>query len=303
MNKYFHAFGFWGRLYVLLILTVFLLIGSVILGEVVAYITFGQAAMKAQETSVLQLIQVFTSIGPFLLPAVIMVLLCCEGPLRSNLMMSKRFSWRSLAICIAIIIVSVPFVSWLEDVNLHMRLPDCMSAIETWMREREDAASELLKKFTDSSDVFVFIINILTLALLPGICEEMYFRVGVQTRLFCDKTRIQGYWAVILTAVLFSAIHLQFFGFLPRMVLGAILGIMLLLTGNVWYSVAAHFFNNTIALTIAYIEAHGEKVEQPQWIESWWAALLSAAAVVAMLVLLDRVEKKSKNSLIFRQMP
>ena len=184
-----------------------------------------------------------------------------------------------------------------------MTLPDSMAAIENWMREREEAAGEVVRKLTESPDALNFVVNIFVLAILPGLSEEMFFRLGVQTRLFCDKTRIRGYWAVVLTAVLFSALHLQFFGFLPRVVLGAVLGIILMITGNLWYSVLAHFANNMIAVTVAYIEARGVEMVLPQWMESWWAVSLSAAATAAMLVLLYRIEKKSKNALNFREMP
>ncbi|MCR5454944.1 MAG: CPBP family intramembrane metalloprotease [Bacteroidales bacterium] len=300
MKKYFLEMGFWGRLFVFLALTVFLMLGSIIIGDIVAFFVFGQDAMLAMEAPVVQLLQTFMAIGLFLLPPIFMVMLCCEGSLWDNLMVSKRPNWRTMALCIAIMIVSAPLVSWLEEVNLRMKLPDSMASIETWMREREDAASGILNKLTKSADPICFVINLLVLAVLPGLSEEMFFRVGLQTRLFGDKTRIQGYWAAIATAVLFSALHMQFFGFLPRMVLGAILGIMVLYSGNVWYSIAAHFFNNMIAVTIAYMEACGVEMQSPKWIETWWAALLSASATVAMIMLLYKVEKKSKKTLNFR---
>jgi hypothetical protein len=72
----------------------------------------------------------------------------------------------------------------------------------------------------------------------------------------------------------------------------------LLITGNVWYSIAAHFVNNMIAVTLGC----GSDVQQPQWMETWWAVLISAVATVAMLWLLWRIEKKSKNALKFREM-
>lgn len=302
MKKYFIEMGFWGRLFVFLTLTVFMMLGAVIVGDIIAYFIFGRDAIYKMEVPVVQLLQTFLAIGLFLLPTVVMVRLCCEGSLWDNLMVSRRPKLLPLAVCVGAMVVSAPLVTWLQEVNLQMTLPDSMAAIEDWMREREASANEMVRKLTESPDVSCFVINIFVLALLPGLCEEMFFRVGVQTRLLGDKTRIRGYWAVVLAAVLFSALHLQFFGFLPRMVLGAVLGIILLITGNVWYSVLAHFANNIIAVTEAYIEARGVELTQPQWMETWWAVVLSAVATALMLVLLYRIEKKSKNALKFREM-
>jgi hypothetical protein len=303
MKNFFVGMGFWGRLFVFLSLTVFLMLGAVIMGDIIAFLVYGKDAMVRMDVPVVQMLQTFLAIGLFLLPPFFMVLLCCEGSVWDNLTVSKRPDWRLLLISVATMVVAMPMVSWLEELNSHMTLPDGMSAIEDWMRDKEDSANKLVLKLTQSPDTLNYVINIIVLALLPALCEEMYFRVGVQTRLLGDKTRICGYWAAVLAAVLFSALHLQFFGFLPRMVLGAVLGIMLVITGNVWHSVVAHFVNNTFALTVSYMEARGVEMEQPKWIESWWAVLLSAVATAAMLVLLYKIEKKSKNALNFREMP
>lgn len=291
MRKYFIETGFWGRLFVFMCLTVFLMLGAVIMGDILAVLIFGKDAMVAMEVPVVQFLQTFLSIGLFLLPPVLMVRLCCEGSLGDNLMVSKPPRPLPLLVCIAAIVVSEPMVSWLEEVNMRMTLPDSMSSIEDWMREREQSAADIVRKLTAPPDTLNYIINLGVLALLPGLCEEMFFRVGVQTRLFADKTRIRGVWAVVMTAVLFSALHLQFFGFLPRMVLGAVLGMFLMITGNAWYSIVAHFVNNMIALTLG----SGSQAQQPQWMETWWAIVMSAVATSAMLWLLWRIEKMTKK--------
>ncbi len=297
MRKYFLEMGFWGRLFVFVSLATFLLVFAAIVGDIVAFYVFGKDAMVRMDAPVLQLLQTFMAVGLFLLPPVLMVRLCCDGSWGGNLMVSRRPKLLQLLVCIAAVIAASPLVSWLEDVNLQMSLPESMSSVEDWMREREASAAKTVEKLTSSPDPWCFVANILVLALLPGLCEEMFFRVGVQTRLFDDKTRIRGYWSVVLTAVLFSAFHLQFFGFLPRFALGVVLGIFLLLTGNAWYSVLAHFVNNMVVVTAAYMTARGVEMSQPQWLATWWAALLSALALSGLIVLLNKIEKKSKNAL------
>lgn len=300
MKKYFLGLGFWGRLFAFVTLASFLLVFSAIVGDIVAFYVYGKDAMVRMDAPVLQLLQTFLAVGLFLLPPVIMVKLCCDGSWGGNLMVSRRPRLLQLLVCVAAIIAASPLVTWLEDVNLQMSLPESMSSIENWMREREASAAKVVEKLTASPDPWNFAANLFVLAFLPGLCEEMFFRVGVQTRLFDDKTRIRGYWAVALTAVLFSAFHLQFFGFLPRLALGVLLGIFLLLTGNVWYSVSAHFVNNMVVVTSAYLTARGVEMAQPQWIGTWWAALISALATAGLVAVLFNLEKKSKNALKFR---
>ena len=300
MKKYFLELGFWGRLFVFVTLAAFLLVFSAIVGDIVAFYVFGKDAMVRMDAPVVQLLQTFLAVGLFLLPPVLMTWLCCDGRLGDNLMVSRRPRLLQLLVCVAAIVAASPLVTWLEDVNLQMSLPESMSSIETWMREREASAAKVVEKLTASPDPWNFAANLFVLAFLPGLCEEIFFRVGVQTRLFDDKTRIRGYWAVALTAVLFSAFHLQFFGFLPRLALGVVLGIFLLLTGNVWYSVSAHFVNNMVVVTSAYLTARGVEMVQPQWIGTWWAALISALATAGLVAVLYKLEKKSKNALKFR---
>lgn len=295
MRNMFLKLGFWGRLFVFVTLTVFLMIGAVILGDIIAYFVFGRDAIVHSDVSVVYLLQSFLAVGLFLLPPMLMVKLCCEGSLMTNLMVSKPPKVLQILVSVSIVIVSAPMVSWLEDFNLRMTLPDSMASIENWMREREDAAAQIVSKLVDSPDPMRYVLNIVVLALLPALCEEMYFRVGVQTRLLGDKSRVTGTWAVVLTAVIFSALHLQFYGFLPRMVLGAVLGFMLMISGNVWYSIIAHFVNNIIAVTIPFMTAKGVEMVQVQCLDTWWMALLSAAATALMLVVMSKIEKMEKK--------
>ncbi len=297
MSKYFSQMGFWGRLFVFLSLTSMLLVGSAIVCDIAAVLIFGRDAVAHQEVGVLQFFQACISIGIFLVPTVVFVRLCCDGGLWANLKVDRAPGLVKLAVCLGMMVVSMPMVSWLEDYNLHIRLPESLAGIENWARAREDAANLLVKKLTGSDDIVRLVINIIVLAVVPALCEEMYFRVGMQSHLFEEKTRMGRWWSVVAAAVLFSALHLQFFGFLPRFVLGAMLGMMLAITGNVWYSVCAHFFNNTFAVVAAYKEATGQEIEISAWFQSPWMAVLSAVGCAALMVVLYKIEKNAKKTL------
>lgn len=135
-----------------------------------------------------------------------------------------------------------PFVDLLAAWNEGLHLPEALRALEQWMVESERQAAEVTARLLDISSWGEFWGNVLVMAVLAGVGEELLFR-GVLQRVIVQGTRSvhAGVW---LTAVLFSAVHLQFFGFVPRMVLGALLGYLFVWSRNLWVPVAAHVFNN-----------------------------------------------------------
>lgn len=140
-------------------------------------------------------------------------------------------------LAILCIMLAFPFVIWLGELNQHIPLPDWMTAME------KDTAKQMeaLLKVSKPTDILV---NVLIIAVLPAICEELCFRGALQ-RILIHCTRSP--WAgIIVTAVLFSALHLQFQGFLPRMFLGIVLGSLYWYSGSLWTSILAHFVNNGV---------------------------------------------------------
>jgi len=93
--------------------------------------------------------------------------------------------------------------------------------------------------------------NLFVVAFMAGLSEEIFFRGFIQ-RLFIEN-KLNHHLAIWFTAILFSAIHLQFFGFVPRVLLGAVLGYLYFYSGNLWLSIIAHTVNNGFAVVMAYI--------------------------------------------------
>lgn len=292
MQIFFKTMGFWGRTIGLIIITLVMLIVSVIFGDVFAYCFFGRDAMVASDVSVLQFLHGFVSVFTFVLPPVVLSYIFMDGPVSSSLGLSGRPRVAQVLICVAIMLCATPMVSWMEEVNLTLKLPESMSGIEDWMRQKEEAARTITEKFINSPSPWRLAVNLLVLALVPALGEELYFRVAVQKNILESTTRVGKWWAAVIAAVIFSAIHLQFFGFWPRMVLGAMLGFMLVITGNVWCSVISHFVNNSLAVILAFVAARGRVMDVPPSQNTAWMAAISAAACVALFVLLYRMEKK-----------
>jgi len=154
-----------------------------------------------------------------------------------------------------IMLCSMPLMEWIGLANQKMVLPEFLKPVENWMRNKEDEAMKMTILLLKTKNVFDFLINIMVIALLPAIGEELMFRGGVQrsfTRMFKNP-----HAAIWITAFIFSAIHLQFFGFFPRLFLGAAFGYIYLWTGSLWYAMLAHFLNNAYAVSVAwYLQKH-----------------------------------------------
>ncbi len=143
------------------------------------------------------------------------------------------------------------FNGYIIDWNQQMHLPDALAPLEKWMRQKEDDVAKLTTFLTAISGVPQFIMALLVIAILPGIGEEVLFRGVLQRKFIAWSGNVHvGIW---LAAALFSAIHLQFYGFVPRMLLGALFGYLYVWTGNLWVPILAHFVNNGFAVVMMAI--------------------------------------------------
>jgi membrane protease YdiL (CAAX protease family) len=193
----------------------------------------------------LKYMQVLQSIGLFIFPPFVLGRIY-YGNVSEYLLIDRTTKFRSYILAILGLIAIVPFINFLGDLNSKMALPGFLQGLENWMRNMEDNAKALVDKFMAVNGIGGLLFNIFMIAILPAIGEEFMFR-GVIQRIFTKWTRSQhmGIW---ITAFIFSAMHLQFYGFLPRMILGAMFGYLLVWTGTMWVPVLAHFFNNLVGV-------------------------------------------------------
>lgn len=145
-----------------------------------------------------------------------------------------------------VFLVATPFIAFSNEINQLMRLPQFMSGIENWMKAKETQAEHLMEAFIKVNNPWDIVIAVFLMAVIPAICEEFLFR-GVIASLLQEWTK-NIHWAAWISGFIFSAIHLQFYGFLPRFIMGVMLAYLFLWSGNIWFSVAAHFLNNFMAV-------------------------------------------------------
>ena len=191
-------------------------------------------------------LQLLQSVATFLLPALAGAYLWSNTPMQW-LHLNKKPSWQEALAAVVVMLLAIPGINLLSAWNQQMVLPEWMSGIEQWMRMQEDAAAQLTEQFLRVDTVGGLLVNIGLMALLPAVGEELTFR-GVVQGMFTRNKHV-AIWA---TAAIFSFVHFQFYGFLPRMLLGAMFGYMLWWTGSLWAPMLMHFVNNFTAVVVAF---------------------------------------------------
>ena len=244
----------------------------------------------------LKYLQIVQSVALFIIPPLIVVRLFGAEP-KQYLNLVKRPRIISLAIVVVIVLSAIPFINFLEDVNAKMKLPSVLSGLENWMKDSEKNAAFLSEIFLRGNGIGALSFNLLMMAILPAIGEEMVFR-GVFQKLFTELCK-NKHLGIIFSAALFSALHLQFYGFVPRMMLGVIFGYLLVWSGSLWVPIAAHFVNNTMGVLFYYFHNQGVVGNQLQTAGTekgdHFLVALSAFAVIALIWLFYNYEEKFKK--------
>ena len=195
--------------------------------------------------SFLKYFQVIQSIGLFVAPPFAIGWLY-SGNIGEYLKINRSTKAQSFLLAAICLLAVIPVINFLGAINNQMRLPESFSGLENWMKTMEDAAKILTEKFLKVDSLGGLLFNVFMIAVLPALGEELMFR-GVIQRIFSTWTR-NHHWGIWITAFLFSAMHMQFYGFLPRMALGAMFGYLLVWTGTIWVPILAHFVNNLMGV-------------------------------------------------------
>lgn len=234
-------------------------------------------------------IQVVQSVGFFIVPPFVLGFLF-HGKSNEYLYLNKSFSARSIILVFAMMISIAPIVNLIAELNGNMSLPSWLSGVEDWMRKAEENAAEITKVFLNVKTTGGLTFNIFMVALLPAVGEELLFR-GVIQRIFSRMTR-SHHWGIWISAILFSALHMQFFGFVPRVLLGALFGYLLVWSGSMWLPIIAHFFNNAIAVIMLHfinnraLEPKFEAIGSTS--DSYYMAGISLGLTIVFVLILKR---------------
>ena len=224
----------------------------------------------------------------FILPAVVTMAIIYRRPYHV-MGLDRAPSWLAITIVIVFYVISLPAMNWLVEMNKAMSLPSWMAGIEQAMRAAEDSAAEVTQEMLNINSVGQLILCVLVVGVMAGLSEEMLFR-GALLRTMQDS-RLGNHAVVWITAVLFSAFHMQFYGFVPRMLLGVWLGYLFVWTGSLWVPIIAHTLNNSTVVLMSYLsnkgvipEGFGDNLGLPAAGSFPWLATCSLIASLALAI-------------------
>ena len=211
------------------------------------------ALLQPKNASIAQFANALASIIAFGLPG-IAVAFFSKNKLVSELGFARIKNWNQIGLVILIAITGLFLSGALGDLTEKIPTP---IALKNWATQMEDQYKKALYAMTQMKSVLDLLFAIIAVAVVPAIVEELFFRASLQ-KIIMDWTG-KPYVAIVVTAVIFSAFHFSYFGFLSRMSLGIILGIIYYYTKTMWLPILMHFINNGIGITILYFVRNDSK--------------------------------------------
>lgn len=186
----------------------------------------------------------------FFMPAYTLVLWSDHKPISFLRLQSSSGILNLSLLALLILLVSMPFISLISQLNQLLILPEWLSGLELRMQELEKSAEETTNLLLSGTSIWDYLGNLLFVGVFAAVAEEVFFRGALQqliVKLF--KNKHVGVW---MTAFIFSLMHMQFYGFLPRVILGVLLGYLFVYSMNLWIPILIHFLNNALVVTLNY---------------------------------------------------
>jgi len=245
---------------IILIMTIVSALGGMVAGSFLfdaslsELATFISNPTGSKAIGFLKFYQVVNQIGMFVVPALLFAFFVSDDSIK-YLYLKTAPRLISMLVGGLVIYTVLPFNGFVQEFNTNMNLPEFMSGIEEWMRAKEEQAKILTEAFLVTDSITGLLVNLIIVAVIPAIGEELIFR-GILIKLLNQLVK-NIHLAVLLSAIIFSAIHLQFYGFFPRIILGMLLGYMFVYTRNLWVPIFVHFINNASSAIIYYLHENG----------------------------------------------
>lgn len=285
MNKPLINKGFtgWGQLGILLLMVgLGLIVASVVSLGIWAAMTDSsplaiQTEMSNPENAdAVRVLQIVSTLLGFFLPAVAYAFICFRNGWTALGFQKGGVTLKLIGISLLLLLVCNPLIEALSQLNEAIPVPETMRQA---MEAMESEYEKQVKLIADVSSPLKYLMSLALIALLPAVFEEILFRGAIQN-LF-ERWFKNGWVAIVVTSVIFSAIHLSWYGFIPRIALGMVLGAIFFATRNIWYPIIAHFFNNAVVVTyMYYLKLTGQEVTlQDSPVFPWWSGIIAAVGV------------------------
>jgi len=238
----------------------------------------------SQYLNLMRYLQILQSIGFFIIPAFLAAFLFSRTA-TEYLGLNQTVPAKWFGVVLLIMLAAMPCINLLVTLNEMIVFPESLSALEQRLKDFEESARQTTELFLKVDNAGGLFFNIFMIAILPALGEELIFR-GVLQKIF---TRWTGnvHVAIFVTGFLFSLMHMQFYGFFPRWLLGVIFGYLLVWSGTIWFPIFAHFVNNAVAIILSYLIHKGTISEEVEVFGSSWSDIpvtIVATAICAWLM-------------------
>ena len=262
------------------LLLIFGLLFSSVLGIFISSLRGG----SIMDATNLQITQICNQVVGFLMPPVLYVMLVHEQPF--NYMGFNKFPTWSLLGVVAIYAV-LPFNGWIAEWNENIVFPEALSALEAKLKAMHELYGSTSDTLMEGSSLAL---SILIFGLLAAVSEEVLFRSVIQKALV--SLFKNAHIGILVTAIIFSAFHMDFFGFFPRFIYGLLLGYMFWLSGSIWSSILMHFVNNSVITVLEFYKIDSESFGQT---DNAIVIILSLIVTVAIFIACNRLKNKTEQ--------
>jgi membrane protease YdiL (CAAX protease family) len=243
----------------------------------------------------LKFLQVLYSVGLFIVPALLAGFLIQRNTWK--FLRADRIShYWIIILVVCIMIISIPWINFTSFLNEKLSLPERWGDLMEKIRENDQNSWDLMKAYLQTNNIGGLLMNIFMVALIPALGEEFLFRGTIQ-RILADWFRNE-HLAIWIAALLFSLMHYQFLGFIPRVILGALFGYLFVWTRSIWIAVLAHFINNGVAVIYYYIFFRGAVEVEPDQIGMEENGIILVIASMVLTILLLAVIQQQRKDLI-----
>ncbi len=243
----------------------------------------------------IMLIQGMGALGGFVVGGILHLNLVERFPL-SKLFTGRNTGIASLIIAAVLVIsfmfVNTVFIEW----NAGLSFPDFMKGFEEWAKTKEEELMRITEFLTVFDSGWQFLIGFMVIAVLPAFGEELIFRGILQNKLHAYFKN--AHLAIWISAILFSGFHIQFYGFIPRLLLGGLFGYMYYWSRNLWYPIIGHFINNGLTLIMIYLYQAGYINVDIETEESYPISIIIIFALITFYMLFSFKRKVQKKIIL-----
>lgn len=235
-----------------------------------------------------KVIQSITAVVGFLLPAILTAFLLNRKPFKL-IGFSGKITWKQTGIVFAIVIVALIVSGFFSYINEMIPIS---SSWKLKFEQMENDYNSQVEAIIGLKNIGDYLLALFIIAFLPALCEETLFRGGLQN--FLTRSTKKPWLSIIIVSILFSLAHFSYYGFLSRVFLGVILGLLYQYSGKIWLNILAHFFNNALAITVLYYyKIQGKPLHEAinDTPGTYWGILL-----LPVLIILFRLFKKMSTS-------